>query len=131
MRVSGAGLGAARVGADRSDGVGTAGRAGRGGLEVQGGTDDIGKRNGVTRVLLLVHGKLFLSGVDLLQVRGAGLGAGLFTSADEVGNRDGEQDADDQDNDHDFDKGKASFTRDKNVLLVGAFHEKDRFLRRR
>src|SRR5207237_1466044 len=60
---------------------------------------------------LIVHGVLLGRGDQLLEVRRAGLGAGLLTSADEVGKRDGEKDTDDQDNDHDLDQRKTKIGR--------------------
>ena len=118
MLVGGAGVLTGRVGVDITNGVvshNAGRRANRGSLDVQGRTNQTGcsgciqgRRGRVAVSDLVVHRPLLLGGVDLLEVSGAGLGAGLLTSADKVGNSDGKQDADDQDDDHNLDERKGA-----------------------
>ena len=110
--------GAGRVGANVTDRVGAARRAGAGlTLQVLVGAIDVRIRDrGRARTGDLgIHRILLFSGIDLLQVCGAGLGAGLLTGTNEVGDRDRQQDTDDQNDNHDLDKGK-TFTQILQIL---------------
>ena len=107
MREGSRGCCTTRVGVHGSDGVGTIRWAGRGGRDVGAGARrKVCQRNGAAGVQLIVHCILRLCRRDLLEVSGAGLGTGRFTSTDEVRKRDGKQDADDQNHDHDLNQRK-------------------------
>lgn len=66
--------------------------------------------DGVTLFLLLLQSPLLNCSIDLAEVVDAGILLSRCTGLDEIGNRDGSQEADDRDDDHDFNKGEAGLT---------------------
>ena len=79
-------------------------------LEIIGDAVRTGRGDGVTLFLLLLQSPLLNSSIDLAEVVDAGVLLGRCASLDEIGNRDGSQEADDRDHDHDFNKGEAGLT---------------------
>ena len=62
-----------------------------------------GKRRGRGLVELVIHDRLLLGSVNLLEVADAGFGAGRFAGADKVWDGNRKQNSDDQHDNHDLD----------------------------
>jgi len=81
-------------------------RATRATAEIRG---DISHTNRRGACFALFKSILLFGTVDLAQVVDAGVGLRVLARFDEVGNRDGRQEADDGHDDHDFHQGEARF----------------------